>query len=141
MTERLRDNALRFISDFCSEFGEFMDIMDMRSFDVSYPYEYFLHNLTDADSHMFDCFEFEDDMWAGGSFTLTEYWKNAISYHGTVPFLRSGTILQIRKNMSAEIRRIGYMCRAEWSIRACFARHFSGWLWTRISLKSGLLII
>lgn len=90
MTERLRENALRFISDFCADFGEFMDIMDIRNFDVSYPYEYFLHNLTDADSHMFDCFEFEDDMWAGGSFTLTEYWKNAISYHGTVPFFKVG---------------------------------------------------
>ncbi len=90
MMERLRENALRFVADFCADFGEFMNIMDMRSFDISYPYEYFLHNLTDADSHMFDCFEFEDDMWAGGTFTLTEYWKNAIAYHGTVPFFKVG---------------------------------------------------
>lgn len=86
----IQKNAVQFISDYCEFFGEFIDIMDMRSSDVSYPYEYFLHTLTDADSKMFDCFEFEDDMWAGKTQKLSDYWKECIRYHKVIPYYLQG---------------------------------------------------
>ena len=82
--------AVQFIEDYCGYFGEYIDVMDMRSSDISYPYEYFLHTLTDADSKMFDCFEFEDDMWAGKTQKLSDYWKECIRYHKVVPFYMQG---------------------------------------------------
>lgn len=83
-------NALQMIDDFCSLFGEYMDIMTMRNTEVSYPFEYFLHNLTDADAWMFECVEFEDDMWAGQTIRLQSQWKEDIAYHKIVPYYAVG---------------------------------------------------
>ena len=82
----IQNGCLDFIRDFCSLFGEYLDIMEMRGTDVSYPYEYFLGTLTDIDAHMFDCLKFEDDMWLGNTVPMPEYWKNCIRYHKIVPF-------------------------------------------------------
>lgn len=86
LISEIQKSALAFIRDFTDTFGEFLRDMDMRGTDVSYPYEYFLHTLTDADSKMFDCIEFEDEMWAGKTMKLTDYWKDCIKYHKIVPF-------------------------------------------------------
>lgn len=90
LISEIQRNALLFINDFTNIFGEALSVMDMRSSDVSYPYEYFLHTLTDADSKMFDCFAFEDDMWAGKTMRLSDYWKECIRYHKVVPFYMQG---------------------------------------------------
>jgi len=78
--------VLQFVSDFTEFFGDSIKIMEMRSSDVSYPYEYFLSTLTDADSKMFSCIAFEDDMWAGRTMTLSDYWKECIRYHKIMPY-------------------------------------------------------
>lgn len=78
--------ALKYVEDFCEALGEYLDIMDMRNMDVSYPYEFFLSTLTEADAKMFDCFLFEDDMWAGKTFSLQQYWRESIQYHKLVAF-------------------------------------------------------
>lgn len=77
----IQKNAINFINDFCKNFGDCIDIMDMRNIDISYPYEFFLSTLTDFDSKMFECCNFEDDMWAGKTFSLSKYWKDSIQYH------------------------------------------------------------
>lgn len=86
LIQEIQKSALAFIRDFTDVFGDFLWDMDMRSSDISYPYEYFLHTLTDADSKMFDCIEFEDDMWAGKTMRLSDYWKECIRYHKIVPY-------------------------------------------------------
>lgn len=83
-------SCIEFIKDFCDIFGEYLDIMDMRSYDISYPYEFFLSTLTDADAAMFSCLRFEDDMWMGKTVSLTDFWKDCIRYHKIIPFYRQG---------------------------------------------------
>lgn len=84
--EQVQGYALKFVEDFCNYFGEYLDIMDMRNNDVSHPYEFFLSTLTEADGKMFECFRFEDDMWAGNTFSLEQYWRDSIRYHKLTPF-------------------------------------------------------
>lgn len=86
LMNEVQKNCLDFIRDFCGTFGEYLDIMDMRNVDISYPYEYFLATLTDVDAHMFDCISFEDDMWLGKSVAMAEYWKECIRYHKILPY-------------------------------------------------------
>lgn len=86
MISGIQKSALMFIEDFCQFFGDDIEIMDMRNEDISYPYEFILHTLTEVDSKMFDCCLFEDDMWAGGTISLSEYWKECIKYHKIVPY-------------------------------------------------------
>ncbi len=83
--------AIMFVNDFCRFFGENINIMDMRNEDISYPFEFLLHTLTDVDSKMFDCCVFEDVMWVGGTVRLSEYWKECIRYHKIVPFYKENT--------------------------------------------------
>lgn len=90
LINEIQRNAIEFVKDYCDSFGEYLDNMDMRNLDISYPYEYFLHTLTDADSKMFDCFEFEDDLWAGKTQRLSDYWKECIRYHKIIPFYMQG---------------------------------------------------
>lgn len=87
---QLQSSALQMIEDFCDKFGEYMDIMTMRNMEISYPFEYFLHTLTDADAWCFECVEFEDDMWAGNTIKLESQWKNDIKYHRIRPYYSSG---------------------------------------------------
>lgn len=82
----IQNAAIDFVEDFCQFFGDKIKIMDMRNIDISYPYEYFLSTLTDTDAAMFNCCEFEDDMWAGNTFNLPQAWKRDIAYHKIVPF-------------------------------------------------------
>lgn len=89
LLEEIQRSALSFVADFCAAFGEYLPEMAMRPMDVSYPYEYFLHTLTDVDARLFDCCVFEDDMWAGDSFVVSEQWKNDIHYHKLLPFYRT----------------------------------------------------
>lgn len=88
---QLQSGALLMIEDFCGTFGEYMDIMTMRNMEVSYPFEYFLHTLTDADAFMFECVEFEDDLWAGDTIKLSSQWKADIEYHKIRPYYVSGS--------------------------------------------------
>lgn len=92
--EQVQSSALRFIDDFCGYFKEYMELMEMRNGDISYPYEFFLSTLREADEHMFDCFLFEDDMWAGRTFSLKKYWSESIAYHKLVPFYERGQLLE-----------------------------------------------
>ncbi len=92
--EQVQGYALKFIDDFCGYFKDYMERMEMRNGDVSYPYEFFLSTLREADEHMFDCFLFEDDMWAGRTFSLKKYWRESIAYHRLVPFYERGQILE-----------------------------------------------
>ena len=80
----MQSSALELVQDFCRDFGECLDIMAMRNEEISYPFEYFLHTLTDADAWMFECVEFEDDMWAGRVIKLSEAWRADIAYHKTM---------------------------------------------------------
>lgn len=91
LISEVQKNCLDFIRSFCDIFGEHLDIMDTRNIDISYPYEYFLGTLTDADAHMFSCLDFEDDMWLGGSVPLTDYWKECIRYHKLTPYYARGS--------------------------------------------------
>lgn len=86
LIDQMQGEALKFVEDFCSLYGSDLDIMFMRNEDVSYPYEFFLNYLTEADSKMFECCDFEDDMWAGTTLDLPEYWKRCISYHKLIPY-------------------------------------------------------
>lgn len=87
---QIQEYALLFVKDFCRFFGEDLERMEMRNMDVSYPYEYFLHTLTEADSKMFECCSFEDDLWMGKRFGLSEQWKADIAYHKIVPYYQVG---------------------------------------------------
>ena len=82
----IQKNALLFVKDFCDIFGDRIDDMEMRAVDISYPYEFFLHTLTEFDAKMFSCCPFEDDMWAGKTFGLSDYWSECIRYHKIVPY-------------------------------------------------------
>ena len=84
LIEELQRAALSFVGDFLDLFSDRLELMKMRSTDVSLPLEYFIHTLTDEDARLFDCILFEDDMWAGGRFSLPEAWRADIAYHGTV---------------------------------------------------------
>lgn len=86
---RIQQSALDFVEDFCQCFGPYLSRMHMRPMEVSYPYEYFLHTLTESDAHLFDCCRFEDDLWAGSTFCLSEQWKTDIDYHRIVPFYKA----------------------------------------------------
>ena len=90
LIEELQRNALLLVSEFVSVFGDGMSSMKMRSMDVSMPLEYFIHTLTDEDARMFDCVVFEDELWAGGSFSLPDAWRADIAYHGTLPHYMLG---------------------------------------------------
>lgn len=81
----IQKSALCFVSDFCETFGDYMDIMDMRGVDASYPFEFILSTITEKDSKMFDCCRFEDDLWAGKTFTLSETWIKDAAYHKFIP--------------------------------------------------------
>ncbi len=52
---------------------------------MSLPWEYVLSQLKDDDLHLFDCIQFEDDMWAGGTVALSEQWKEFKNYHCFTP--------------------------------------------------------
>lgn len=90
LVSQFQASALQMTEDFCRAFGGYMDIMTMRNMEISYPFEYFLHTLTDADAWMFECVEFEDDMWAGNVIKLESQWKMDIRYHKIRPYYASG---------------------------------------------------
>ena len=71
---------LDFVEDFCQCFGPYLSRMHMRPMEVSYPYEYFLHTLTESDAHLFDCCRFEDDLWAGSTC------KASTTFWAAIPF-------------------------------------------------------
>ncbi len=80
----LQQGALQFVRDFTEIFGDRLGLMQMRNTDISLPLEYFIHSLTDEDAKMFECVVFEDELWAGNSFSLSDAWRSDIAYHGTV---------------------------------------------------------
>lgn len=99
--EQIQRQALAFVRDFTDVFGPYIGLMEMRNEEISYPYEYYLHTLTDADAKVFAGCSFEDQLWAGGTFSLTDYWKESIRYHRIVPWYRQ----QDPAAVSADITR------------------------------------
>lgn len=89
LLSEIQESALDFVRDFCEFFGKDWEAMEMRNMDVSYPYEYFLHTLTETDAHLFDCCIFEDHLWAGQTFVLSRQWQEDIRYHRLLPFYRA----------------------------------------------------
>ena len=89
LLSEIQESALDFVRDFCGFFGKDWEGMEMRNMDVSYPYEYFLHTLTETDAHLFDCCIFEDHLWAGQTFVLSRQWQEDIRYHRLLPFYRA----------------------------------------------------
>ena len=90
LVTELQRQALLFVSDFLSVFGHRLSEMRMRNMEISLPLEYFVHTLTDSDARLFDCVIFEDKLWAGNSFSLSDAWRSDIAYHGTVPHYLMG---------------------------------------------------
>lgn len=89
IVSELHKKALEFINDFYMIFGDkIADIMKYRNIEISYPFEYYLSCLTEVDLKLYDCCTFEDDLWSGNSFILSEQWKKNINYHRICPYYK-----------------------------------------------------
>lgn len=95
----LHNKALEFIRDFYMVFGNKSNVMEYRNMEISYPFEYYLSCLTDVDLKLYDCCTFEDDLWAGNSFVLSEQWKKNIDYHRISPYYKQKQpVLNVEQN-------------------------------------------
>lgn len=81
LISEMQKAALQFVEDFCSNFADMPELTYMRNIEISYPFEHIMAYIEDADLKMFDCVLFEDDLWAGGTVSLSHQWKENIRYH------------------------------------------------------------
>jgi len=66
--------ALDFIRDYRQTFGPYLHNMYYRFEDAATPFEYFLHNAKEVDRNIFSNALFEDDLYGGATFNITDDW-------------------------------------------------------------------
>lgn len=79
VTKAVQESALEFVSDMHLIFGA--DAVDLfaREFELSRPFEYYLHYSRSFDRNIFGDLEFEDDMGEGHKVSGMEFWNRSLA--------------------------------------------------------------
>ena len=82
MTRLVQDNAIRFIEDYLSTFGNYMDSMIFPQDILSAAFEYYLHYSKPFDRELFASLPFEDNLGEGKVLSALDFWNNEIAIRG-----------------------------------------------------------
>lgn len=84
VTKIIQGAALDFITDFYETFNGHLSNIYARGYDLSLPFEYFLHNSKEMDRRIFSSMKFEDDMGEGKIINALDFWNNEISQRNLI---------------------------------------------------------
>lgn len=79
MTRFVQENAIRFIEDYFSVFGDYMDSIIIPQDILSAAFEYYLHYSKPYDRELFASLTFEDDLGEGKELGALDFWNNEIA--------------------------------------------------------------
>lgn len=82
MTSLVQENAIRFIEDYLSTFGNYPDSMVIPQDILSAAFEYYLHYSKPFDRELFASLPFEDDLSEGKKFHALDFWNNETAVRG-----------------------------------------------------------
>lgn len=82
MTSLVQENAIRFIEDYLSTFGNYMDSMVIPQDILSVAFEYYLHYSKPFDRELFLAQPFEDDFGEGKLLSVLDFWNNETAVRG-----------------------------------------------------------
>lgn len=82
MTRLVQENAIRFIEDYLSVFGDYLDSMIIPQDFLSAAFEYYLHYAKPFDRELFSSLPFEDDFGLGRVRSVLDFWNNEIAVQG-----------------------------------------------------------
>lgn len=85
MTTLVQENAIRFIEDYLSTFGNYMDSMIIPPDILSAAFEYYLHYSKPFDRKLFSSQPFEDDLGEGKLLSTLDFWNNETAVRGLDP--------------------------------------------------------
>ena len=79
VTRRLQESALDFVRDMYSLFGTDAVELFAREFELSRPFEYYLHFSRSFDRNIFGDLEFEDDLGEGHTVGGIDFWNKSLA--------------------------------------------------------------
>ena len=82
MTSLVQENAIRFIEDYLSTFGNYIDSMVIPQDILSVAFEYYLHYSKPFDRELFLAQPFEDDFGEGRLLSVLDFWNNETAVRG-----------------------------------------------------------
>ncbi len=85
MTSLVQENAIRFIEDYLSTFGNYLDSMVIPQDILSVAFEYYLHYSKPFDRKLFLAQPFEDDFGKGKLLSVLDFWNNETAVRGLEP--------------------------------------------------------
>ena len=79
VTDEVQKSAVEFVRDMRSAFGEDAVWLYARNYELSRPFEYYLHFSRSFDRNIFGDLEFEDDMGEGHTVSGIEFWNRSLA--------------------------------------------------------------
>ena len=79
VTDEVQKSAVEFVRDMRSAFGEDAVWLYARNYELSRPFEYYLHFSRSFDRNIFGDLEFEDDMGEGHTVSGIEFWNRCLA--------------------------------------------------------------
>ena len=79
VTDEMQKSAVEFVRDMRSAFGEDAVWLYARNYELSRPFEYYLHFSRSFDRNIFGDLEFEDDMGEGHTVSGIEFWNRSLA--------------------------------------------------------------
>ena len=86
VTGVVQKSAVQFVKDMRSVFGEDALWLYARNYELSRPFEYYLHFSRSFDRNIFGDLEFEDDLGEGHTVSGMDFWDRSLArIHADVP--------------------------------------------------------
>lgn len=107
VTQRLQNSALEFVKDMYSLFGSDAIELFAREYELSRPFEYYLHFSRSFDRNIFGDLEFEDDLGEGHTVGGIDFWNKSLArIHSDV------AIAPVEPLFPSKVKRKGKLMRA-----------------------------